>query len=141
MAFDTGAVLSRIVTLLTNAGVQQVYTGAPESLSKRVSAYVAVVGQQVSDKPAGVLRREARYFVGLGYRVSGAEATAETDLATFLDAFLTAFYADRETRLNGTCTNCWLDLSLADDPQYQVTAGQEFRLYPFIVIAVQQQNV
>lgn len=141
MSFNTLAPLTEIRTLLTAAGVQQVHTGVPESLGFRVSAYVALAGQRIVDKAGRLLQRETHYFVGIGYRVKGAEATAEQDLAALLDAFITQFYAARATGLNGTAENCALDLSLADNPSYQVLAGQEIRVYPLIVTATQQQTV
>jgi hypothetical protein len=141
MAFDSTSPLTALAALLTGlSGVQAVHTGVPESLGARVSAYVTLAAQRVQDKAAsGLLQREADYFVGIGYRVAGAEATAEADLAALLDAFIAAVYADRT--LSGTVASAGLDLTLANSPQYQAVAGVEFRVYPVIVHTTQRATV
>lgn len=139
MAFNLAGPLNRIVAILTGlSGMQTVYTGVPESIGTRVSAYVTLGGMRVADKATQLLQREQRYFVAFAYRVSGAEATAEADLMTMVDAFIAAIYADRT--LNGTAKGVTIDAGLADQPEYRVLAGQEFRVYPIVVGCTQQNN-
>jgi hypothetical protein len=140
--FDSAGVLSALAAMLGGLdGMQQVYIGAPESLSKRVSAYVAVGGntQPISDRITGVLSDERAWFVGFGYRVADAERDAELALAAFVDAFARAFYANRT--LGGLIqSNPRLDFSLTRDPRYEVRAGQEFRVLPVLVIGTQRET-
>ena len=137
--FNTAAPLAQLVTILDGiAAIQQVYTGAPESIGPRLSAYVTAGSQVIADKVTRVLQREARYFIGLAYAVEGNEGTAETALAAALDALITAVYADRT--LAGTVYDARLDFALADTPEYQVFAGMETRVFPVVVITTQRQN-
>lgn len=140
MPFNTVQPLDRLAVLLTNAGAQNVKKGVPEAYSHKVSAFVTFVGQEIVDKAGGLLQREARYYVEIGYKVKGAEDTAEVSLAAIVDSFITGFYADRKTGLAGTAESCSLDLTVSDRPEYTPVAGSEFRVYPLVVTAVQQQN-
>jgi len=147
LSFTTSAPLTALATMLGSVtGIQDVRTGVPESLSNRVSAYVTVSGQRIIDKASGLLQREADYFIEIGYRVQGAEATAETTVAAALDDFVADFYAARK---NGTglfleattqVKSGSLDLSLASSPEYRILAGQEYRLQPIVVTVVQYAN-
>jgi hypothetical protein len=127
-----------LLTTLTVPGLQRVYIGAPESFSNQVSAYVAVAGQRIVDKATGLLQREARYLVVLGYRVKDHEDTAETTLAAIVDAFVTAIYQDRT--LAGWSRVTSVDLTQADTPQYEIVAGQEYRRLPMVVTVLQSQT-
>ena len=119
----------------------------PESLSNRVSAYVALGAQPLGMKADHCLQRDAAYLVVFGYRVHNAEATAEDTLADAVDAFVTQFYSDRQTGqgLFASATteveSGELDLTLAGGPEYQISAGQEFRTFPIMVTATQRQNI
>lgn len=136
MPFDSGAPLAQIVTILEGiAGVQEVTTGVPESFGHQVAAFVTLAGQTVRHFATNSLEREARYFVGLGYDVAGAEETAETTLAAIVDAFILAVYADKT--LGGTVKSADLDLSPSNSPDYQPIAGAEFRMYPVLVLTKQ----
>lgn len=143
MALDTAAFLDRVVTLLQSAaGVQNVNKGAPESWSNVVTVYAAVGAQRIIDKTSGGnLQRQSDVYVEFGYRVAGAEATAEDTLADYLDSFITGFYTDRKTHFTGVAESGWLDLSLAGSPDYVRVAGKETRTYPLIATAVQQVTV
>ncbi|MBA2388666.1 MAG: hypothetical protein H0V67_00265 [Geodermatophilaceae bacterium] len=143
MAVDLASPLSRIVTVLTGiAGIQQVYTGVPESPTNRVSAYVTIGRIRLGDAAVGGLaRHDVEYAVTFVYRVAGAEATAETTLAAVVPAFITAMLAERRTRLNGTVVSMGLpDFSLAAEADYIVVAGQEYRRLPCLIPVVQQEN-
>ncbi len=142
MAWNTATQLAALKTLVEGLpGIGTVYIGVPESLSTRVCAYITMGGQETDDKRGGgLVECRPRYRVTFGYRVAGAEATAEIALADIVDAFKTAFYADRKdptTVLRGQ----GLDLSAGEAPQYQTIAGMEFREYPVVVIAKQEANV
>ncbi len=133
---DPTAAIARLVTVLDGlSGMQSVFTGAPESLDSRVNAYVTLDRWLAPDKAtSGLLQHEIDVLVTFGYRVAGAEATAETTLAGLVGAFVTAMLTERVSRLNGTVSSVSLpDFSRATEPQYAVVAGTEFRLYPGIV--------
>jgi len=137
--WDTTGPFNYLYSLLAGlTGMQQVYKGPPESFSTQVAAYVALAGQHVADKMTHTLQREANYFIGFVYRVDQAQDTAELTVAGLLDAFITAFFADRT--LGGTALSAQLDLSLANEPRYEVIAGQEFRVYPVRVTVRQMQS-
>lgn len=143
MAFDTDGVLDELKTLLlTVTGVTNVQEGVPERVpNKKVVCWITLGGQPVTDKAGGLARRSARFFVWFGYRLDGAEATAERNLGAALDDFLGKAYAARKTRLNGKVENLVIDPSIADDPLYADTSGQEYRRYPVLLIAEQEANV
>lgn len=137
MAFNTRGVLTEVATLVSGlTGMQTVYTGVPESLATRVSAYVTVGPQPEEDKHgAGALSKSGRIRVVFGYRVAGAEATAEQDLADMIDRFQVAYYAARRTNLTNTVDSLGnLDHTAASEPEYQAIAGQEFRRYPIDIV-------
>jgi hypothetical protein len=140
---NMAAPLARITTvLLAVPGLQAVYTGVPESLPVRVSAYVTLGRIQLADKVAGgVASYTVEYPVTFAHRVAGAEPTAETTLAAAVSAFVTAMLAERRTNLAGTVTSLGLpDFSLAAEAEYMQVAGQEFRRLPCVIPTVQQEN-
>lgn len=139
MSLNASAPITAIAAMLTaTAGVQAVYTGVPESMSHRLSAFVAMAGQRIRDKATGLLEREARYTVGLGYRVKGAEAAAELALAAAADAFTLAFYADRD--LGGSVLSASLGETGSDAPLYYDIGGEEYRVFPMLIITTQHQT-
>lgn len=136
MSLDTGAAAAAIVTILEGlAGMGVVQIGAPESVGPRVSAYVSMGSQRVMKKAAGVVGREARIFVQLAYRVDGAETTAETTLMGLVDDLIDALNAD--VTLGGVVSGSEIDTGMADEPDYQLRAGKEYREYP-VVVTVRQ---
>jgi hypothetical protein len=145
MAFHTKAALDALIVMLEAIpGVQRVYRGVPESLANTVSVYVALAGQPlIPDKATQLLHRDAQFLVVFGYRVQGAEATAENVIADAIDAFVSQFYADRSSGAGlfaAATTDVIsgdLDLTLAASPEYQISAGQEYRRYPLLVSAGQ----
>lgn len=145
MSLNALAPLDALVTMVTAiSGVQTVFRGAPESLPTRVSAYVTLGGHTIDSDEFHGLERVARYLVVFGYRVMGAESTAEATIAAAVDAFEVAFFAARlaGTGLFATATtqveDGGLDVSGADSPEYAVYAGQEYRLYPLLVTVSQR---
>jgi hypothetical protein len=141
MPWNTPGVLTAVQAILTGIpGLNQVYKGVPESIGRRVVAVVAIGGQRIEYDAMRVLERQVGVYVEFAYRVAETDTdVAEDTLAGFLDAFLTAFYADQT--LAGTCEWSDLDFSLANDPNYRPTAGQEFRVFPFAVWARQTNAV
>jgi hypothetical protein len=96
MAWNTAAQLTSLHSLVAGlAGVQSVKDGVPESLANQVCAYITLGGQRVFDKAGGLASADCNYRVTFGYRVAGAEASAEATLAAVIDAFKTAFLAAR----------------------------------------------
>jgi hypothetical protein len=122
----------------TLAGVQRTYEGVPESLSHAQAAYVALGGQDLTEKTTGQFQRQARYLVVFTSRVKGNEQSAERWIAGVIDTLIAVWKADRT--LGGTCTSSRLDLTPADTPLYAAFAGQEHRLWPLMVIADQRDT-
>jgi len=142
MAVDPTPALNRLVVVLGGlVGMQHVYTGAPESFDSRVNAYVTLGAWTGPDKATQVIDHAIEFNVIFGYRVAGAEATVETDLATMVGRFFSAMIAERTGALNNTCTSVGIpDFSRARDPRYDPVAGQEFRLYPGVVPTVHRET-
>lgn len=138
--WDSAGPLNALNTILAGiAGMGTTYKGIPETVGTRVSASVSVGAQRLEFDAFHILERMAGYFVEFAYRVQGNEGAAEDQLATFLDAFLTALYADQT--LGGTCQWIETDFSLTGDPVYRPTAGQEFRTFVMVVWARQTNAV
>lgn len=139
MAFNSVAVANALVVVLSGlAGMGAVQIGAPESVGPRVSAYVAMGSQTSSRKVTGIMQRESRFFCMLAYRVDGAEATAETTLMSLVDGFLNALHVD--LTLGGTVASLEANSQAADEPDYQLRAGKEYREYPVMVTVVQRDS-
>lgn len=139
MAYNSGAAAAELVTLLQAlSGMGNVQIGAPESIGTRVGAYVTLGSQQDGRKTTGTTQRETRFFVMLAYRVDGAEATAETTLMGLADGFMAAINADKT--LNGTVVDAVANSQAADEPEYQLRAGKEYREYPIIVTVTQRDT-
>jgi hypothetical protein len=139
MSFDSTAVANQLVTVLAALdGMGAAQIGAPESVGPRVVSYVTMGSQRSERKAAGVMQRSGRFFCMFAYRVDGAEATAETTLMDLVDAFLTALYAD--LTLAGVARSLEADSQAADEPEYQLRAGKEYREYPVVVTVVQQDS-
>lgn len=139
MAFNTTAVANQLVTVLGGLnGMGAAQVGAPESIGPRVTGYVTMGGQRKVRKATGVTQRESRFFCMFAYRVDGAETTAETTLMAVVDAFLVALDAD--LTLNGTVKSLDADSQAADEPDYQLRAGKEYREYPVVVTVTQRDS-
>lgn len=145
--FNTLAPMDRIITVLQSAemvtaGLQRVYKGVPESLANQVSAYLFLGPMDVRDKVAGLLELDITYYLSIGYRVAGAEATAENVLSAVIDKFIEIFYnTERPGRLNNTCRTCNLDFSRVGRGAYDQVAAQEFRIYPMGVEVTLQSSL
>jgi len=139
MSFNNSAAANELVTILAGlSGMGAAQVGAPESVGPRVMSYVTLGSQASSRKTAGVMQRETRFFCMFAYRVDGAEASAETTLMDLVDAFLAALHAD--LTLNGTVRSLEANSLAADEPEYQLRAGKEYREYPVMVTVVQQDS-
>jgi hypothetical protein len=145
VAFNSGAVLDRLKTICDGLSVNgltpQVTVGAPEYVEQRISIYITVGSQPIQDVAGGLIQRDGTYFIGFAYRVATAEEAAERALAEFLDEFSMAFYADRAAGFGGAAESGAIDFSLADEPQYEVNASTEFRVYPVIARFKQSANI
>lgn len=140
MSYNTAAVAAELVSILSGlSGIGAAQIGSPESIGVKVSAYVTMGGQSAIRKATGLAQRETRFYCLFAYRVEGAEATAETTLMGLVDAFMNAIDAD--LTLNGTVPGVVsVDSSAADEPEYQLRAGKEYREYPVIVTVVQRDS-
>ncbi len=136
MAYSTRGPAEALIALLSGlAGLGAVKTGVPESVGKRLEAFVTMGGQTIGAKATGTTYRDARYYVSFVYRLDGDEAAAELALMDLVDAFIMAVDADRT--LGGSCQGTAIDPSPADDPEYRNYSGQECRQYPILVTARQ----
>ena len=141
MALDIQTPLDNLVTILQGiSDLQAVQKGAPRAWTKRAMAFVTLGAGRVVDKAGGLIQHQQNYFVGFGYAVEGAEDDAEDTLCSAVAAFIAAFYAERKTS-GSLFASAVLDLSKADEPDYQPVAGQEVRMYPCLVMMTQQANV
>lgn len=141
MDFDIISVYDELITLLNSlTNMQKVYEGVPEAFGRSITAYIAITGQDVSDHRTGLLQDEATFFIGLGYKVAGAEKDAERKLGAGLSDFIAKFYALRRTKCNGKAKDIRVNLNVANSPEYQIVAAQEYRVFPILVTAVLNQN-
>jgi len=137
MAYNSTAVANALKALLENlTGMGVVQIGAPSSVGPQVSAYVTMGGQRSVRKATGITQRESRFMCMLAYRVDGKETTAETTLMTLVDAAMAAL--DTDLTLGGVVKSLTYDATGADEPDYQLRAGKEYREYPIIVTATQR---
>lgn len=143
--FDSAPPLAAVVTLVTGLpGMQSVFLGVPESLPTRVGAYVTLGNQTIIDRATGgLLQREMRIRVVLGYRVAAQEQGAEQAVAAALDALQAAVYSDRKNNgpLSQLLASVRLEMTLAENAEYEGIAGQEFRRLPLVIIGTQQATV
>ena len=132
MSYNTKAPAQKLLTIIQGlSGMGSAQLGVPESWGTKVCAYIGMGSQPTVKKATQVIGRDARYFVSFGYRLDGAEATAEEAMMDLVDAFLAALYADMT--LGDTCKSIEVDTGLADAPEYQLRAGKEYREYPIII--------
>jgi hypothetical protein len=137
MALDSVAILEAVVDVLeTLTDLGHVQIGAPQSVGPRVSAWVSLGGHQMMRKATGITQRETRVMVMFCYRIDDAEDTAETTLAGLVDDFMAAVHDD--LTLGGAVVDARTESPAADEPDYQLRAGKEYREYPVIVVATQR---
>ena len=139
---NTNAAFLALVALVQNlVGMQgTVYQGVPESFAGNVSAYVAIGDLRVTDRTTGnYLEFEQDFLIVFGYRVRGAEQTAEQKVAEFKDKFVRALFHDRT--LGDVVNKVTLISGLAGSPQYLAFAGSETRLYPMAVRICQAETI
>lgn len=139
MAYSTSAVATQLVAVLAGlSGMGTAQIGAPESMGNRVMGYVTMGSQGTARKTNGVMQRETRFFVMMAYRLDGAEATAETTLMGLVDAFFQAVQDD--LTLGGTVFGTEVNSLSADEPEYALRAGKEYREYPIVVTVIQRST-
>lgn len=139
MSFNAAAAANALVTVLESLdGMGAVQIGAPQSLSNKVSAWVALGGQQSIRKAMGITQRQTRFYVLFCYRVDENESGAELALMDLVDEFLDALHAD--LTLGGAVVDLAADSVVADEPDYQLRAGREYREYP-VVVTITQRSV
>jgi hypothetical protein len=132
--YDSKAVAQKLVTILGDlVGTAQI--GAPANVGTQLAAYVTMGSQSRSRKATGVGMRLGRFMVMFVYRVDKNETAAEEALMDVVDAFLAALDAD--LTLGGTAAALEADSQAADEPDYQLRAGREFREYPVVVTVTQ----
>lgn len=134
MIYNSTLVAERLVTILNDlVGVAQI--GAPAAVGTQLAAYVTMGSQSRSRKATGVGMRLGRFMVMFVYRVDKNEIAAETALMAVVDEFLAELDAD--LTLGGAVAALEADSQAADEPDYQLRAGREFREYPVVVTVTQ----
>lgn len=133
MAVDTAALLAYLASLTDGiSGMDEVFTGVPESISVRQAAYVTVGAQRETDLMFSIYGIEADFLITLVYAVGNAEGPAETWIAQSVDALRVALHADRD--LGGLCKDIRIDLGLAASAEYEAVLGVEFRRFPIRIV-------
>ena len=141
MAFQAREALEAVRALAAGSTGFAIATGTPEGLSRAAAGYVTLGPAQPIDRAAGgLIERTVDCHIVFGYRVKGAEDTAELSIADAVDAFTLAFYAS-DRKLDGTGESAELDFGLVGSAEYEQIAGQEFRLYPIVVRVKQRQSM
>ncbi len=147
MALNSPAILSALKTLVDGiSGVQTAYVGMPQAPAGQLVGVVTLGGQEINDKATGkLLERDARFRVHFGYALgdladAAAVEAAELAMAAAVDLFLVAMFTARESWINdATLGNIKrVDVSAPDDPRYAQWPGDEFRLYPLLVVVSQR---
>jgi len=137
MAFNTTATANQLVTILSAiSGIGGAQIGSPESIGKRVYGYVTMGSTDNRRHTQGTTERTQRFMVMLVYRLDGAEATAETTLMGIADSLFQAVHND--PTLNGNVDGAEVQSLGADEPDYQLRAGKEYREYPILVTTIQR---
>lgn len=140
MTLNAVQALQNVEALAEGATGFTLVIGTPESLGRQAAGYVTLGSAQTRDVLAGgTVERMVDVHVVFGYRVRGAESSAETDIAAAVDAFTAAFYAS-DRKLDGAGESAELDFGLVGSAEYQQIAGQEYRLYPIVVRVKQRQS-
>lgn len=138
MAINTSGAITAVKTILEGlSGVTSVQIGAPEAIGPQVTAWLTMGSAADSPKATGVTQRRQRVFIVFCYRVQGSgETTAETTLMGLVDAFFAAVNADKT--LGDVVDSAEVSSLAADEPEYQLRAGLEYREYPMVVSYTQQ---
>lgn len=141
MTFQAREALEAVRSLAAGSTSFTISTGTPENLGRAAAGYVTLGPAQPVDRAAGgLIERTVDCHIVFGYRVKGAEETAELAVADAVDEFTLAFYASDRT-LSGVGTSAELDFGLVGSAEYEQIAGQEFRLYPIVVKVKQRQSM
>ena len=135
--FDSRGPLEALVGLLNGLGIDG-QAGVPQG-GPKLFGYVALAGQSIRQLALRTKERKSTYYVGLAYRVEGAESDAELALADALDLLLAALLAD--SSLSGTSDRAIeIDLTAAGQPEYRDFAKVEYRTYPVLVTVIQHDS-
>ena len=149
---DFNSAIDAIITLLKTlpgladeaGGVKHVHKGVPASLPTRLAVYVALADMLISEKVTQRQDVAGVFAVNFGYRVdansAGAVTSAETALISAVEDFLEAMRLPANRTLGGVVTNAALTSLTASRPEYQIVAGQEYRVYGLLVTSGQSQN-
>lgn len=150
MALDFTTPLTNIRALMnTIAGLEIVVAesfnpvskGIPRSLTGRTSGYLALAGLATQDMRAGLVQATIRYLVAFGYRVEDAEDTAEDAVCTYAAAFVSKMLLPVNRSLSSSVESLSLDFSAASLPEFAIHTGQEFRIFPIVVVCTQRYPV
>lgn len=152
MPLDFNAAIDQIIVLLESlpgladeaGGVTHVHKGVPASLPTRLSVYVALADMLIREKVTQRQDVSAVFAVNFGYRVdansAGAVSLAETALISAVEDFLEVMRLPANRTLGAVVTNAALTSLTASRPEYQIVAGQEFRVFGLLVTAGQSQG-
>jgi hypothetical protein len=138
MAWDVQGPLTYLTTLIDGLTSMSgtVYQGEPETPDSRVAGMASVGGFDLQHETTSTMVRWQRYWVEFYYRVGGNESVAEGVIADLVDEFCQAWQND--LTLGGMAQDTKLDGNYADQPDYRLMRGPEFRVYPLLVSAKQR---
>lgn len=139
---DILAAFDKVKDLVASVdGMQSVKEGVPEALGPSVAAFVAMSPIELVEEATGLVTARITFYIFLGYKVSGAEATAERKLIAGVQDLIGKFYAARATDFDGVIENSSINLTLAAQPEYEILAAQEYRRYPVLITVWQSLDV
>lgn len=129
---STSAQMQALVSLLTTeAGIDEVITGLPDSLDTQTVAYLLAGPRRLTDSRSGIVDREVDFYVYLGYRVDGREKEAEENLADVVDAVEMAWLLARKQE--GPFLHSTISETMAGGPDYRDFNAQEYRWWPLSI--------
>lgn len=141
MTLDARGAIQAVQTFAAGSTGFVIAMGTPEGLGRQAAGYVTLGSAQPIDRAAGgLIERMVECHIVFGYRVKGAEETAELAVADAVDDFTLAFYAS-DRKLGGVGESAEIDFGLVGSAEYEQIAGQEFRLYPIVVRVKQRQSM
>lgn len=132
MALDKAAAIQAVKTLCEGLdGMQQVVIGVPTDLPYQTSAFLTFAGDDAKPRATGCVGDDFGITVHLGYRVkdsTGAQREAsELAIGALSEALIEAHWANK--RLGGAVESSDLDFARTRSAQFEVRAGQEWRIW------------
>jgi hypothetical protein len=142
VTLDSPAAMAAVKTMMEGIdGVQDVRIGVPRSLPFQASVFLAGAGDDAKPRVTETITNEFAIRIHFGYRVAENMALveeAELQLLAFKDALIRAHWANK--KLGGVVEDSRLDFSPSRSAEYEVRAGQEWRIYPVDLLCKQSES-